>query len=202
LQFSIDFESDVKKYKEDKEYQQLAKMLYTNSFRHIELAQNYVKKAGELIENTHEELLLKNFGYALAVKGNILLLLRLFLNSTINKDDFKVPLSRQQLIFIRAKAYINHNIGKVLTLTEVASFCSVSTSYIQKIFKANLCMSFSAYVHKSKINHACHLLCNTDLSVKEISWRCGVSDRNYFTRLFRNIIGQTPLQFRKNSLPH
>jgi AraC-like DNA-binding protein/quercetin dioxygenase-like cupin family protein len=197
LQFSIDFESDVKKYKEDKEYQKLARMLFSKSFRNIDLAQNYIKKAGELIENTHEELLLQNFGYALAVKGNILLLLRLFLNSAISRDDFKVPLTRQQLIFIRAKAYINHNIDKVLTLAEVASFCSVSTSYIQKIFKANLCMSFSAYVHESKITHACHLLRNTDLSVKEIAWKCGVSDRNYFTRLFRNIIGQTPSQFKR-----
>ncbi|MBN2712471.1 MAG: AraC family transcriptional regulator [Planctomycetes bacterium] len=196
LQFSMDLEPDMKRQEEDWDYRRLAKMLYDNRLRCIGLTPEETSEAEEMIEKTRDELTLKSFGYALAVKGNILLLLRLFLRAGVRKDHSEKPMTRAQLVFLRATTYIRRNMASAISLPEVAGFCNVSTSYLQKLFRQNLGMPFSRHVQEVKVNHASHLLRTTDLSVKEIANECGIPDRNYFTRLFRKIQGESPREFR------
>ncbi|WP_420792937.1 helix-turn-helix domain-containing protein [Lentisphaera marina] len=46
------------------------------------------------------------------------------------------------------------------------------------------------------IQASCKLLRSTSLSVAEIAEKCGFSEQNYFARHFKQLVGQSPTQFR------
>ena len=45
-----------------------------------------------------------------------------------------------------------------------------------------------------------HLLQTTRLQVQTVAQHCGISDVNYFTKLFKKAYGVTPRQFREEAL--
>ena len=55
------------------------------------------------------------------------------------------------------------------------------------------------YVLKFKMEKACQLLIDTDLSVSEVGYAVGVGDASYFNRLYKNFYGISPSQFRKQT---
>jgi AraC family L-rhamnose operon transcriptional activator RhaR/AraC family L-rhamnose operon regulatory protein RhaS len=48
------------------------------------------------------------------------------------------------------------------------------------------------------MNHACSLLENTNLPVKEIAYKSGFYDSNYFIKLFKQQFGISPAKNRKS----
>ena len=55
----------------------------------------------------------------------------------------------------------------------------------------------SGYVQKLRLKKACQLLHDSDLQIGEIAMQCGFDDNAYFSRLFKQVHGVTPTQFRK-----
>ncbi len=51
-----------------------------------------------------------------------------------------------------------------------------------------------------KIQRACRLLKDADLSVKEISYQLGFKDQRNFTRTFRIYTDMTPRDFKNSSI--
>lgn len=59
--------------------------------------------------------------------------------------------------------------------------------------------SLNNYITKIRVDYAQQLLKRSvDLSVGEIALRCGFSDQAYFSRIFKQFTGISPLQYRKN----
>ncbi|MGM1047730.1 MAG: helix-turn-helix domain-containing protein [Bacillota bacterium] len=58
-------------------------------------------------------------------------------------------------------------------------------------------MSPLQYRHHLQIERAKQLLAHSELSIIQIATRCGFSDNNYFTRLFKRHTSFTPGEFRK-----
>jgi AraC-like DNA-binding protein len=59
--------------------------------------------------------------------------------------------------------------------------------------------TFSNLVSKLKLEHACHLLQNTEKSIQDISDSIGFMNTSSFIRFFRSKTSQTPLDYRKNN---
>ena len=196
FQIVLDLSKDIKEIQEDIDMTKLVKLLYVRKPKYIVLGVKEAEEAEIFLQKIIGELNLKEFGYLIALKGHILLLLRLFLFAGIKEEKDVKPLSRTQAVFLRASSFINHNMDQPIRLKEAASFCYVSSNYLQKIFKEFLGCSFSRYVHETKIDHAKQLLKTTELSIKEIAEKCGIYDTNYFSRLFKKIEGCSPTEFR------
>ena len=49
-----------------------------------------------------------------------------------------------------------------------------------------------------KVSAAREMLRSTSLAVKEIGYRCGFEDEQYFCRIFKQQTGDTPSRFRKS----
>ena len=58
-------------------------------------------------------------------------------------------------------------------------------------------MNFSEYLQKVRVTNSCVLLCDTELPVEEICRLVGYSNTAFFHRIFRQIVGLTPLEYRK-----
>ena len=83
-----------------------------------------------------------------------------------------------------------------LSSKAIADSLGLSDTYISKLFKASENISIANYINETRMDHAKRLLLETDLTIKEISERIGISNSQYFYVLFRKYFGASPAQFR------
>ena len=93
-------------------------------------------------------------------------------------------------------SYINRNYRKKITLKKLASFAKMSESSLNRMFHLAVKESPINYCNQLRIHKAIILLLNTELNISEIATATGFEDSNYFSRLFRKIIGETPKKYR------
>jgi len=96
-------------------------------------------------------------------------------------------------------AYIRHHYTENISLTKLATFAFVSPKYFSRLFKAHTGLTVSEYTQKLRIQNACGMLKNTDLSVGEIADRLGYSDVKYFSAVFRRLTGISPTGYRREN---
>jgi len=100
----------------------------------------------------------------------------------------------------RAKEYIKANYSKAITLEDVAREINVSPQYLSKLFKEETGENFIDYLTGIRIRIAKSLLEGVDASIKEICYSIGYSDPNYFSRIFKKIVGLTPTEYKDEFL--
>lgn len=83
-----------------------------------------------------------------------------------------------------------------LTLASIATDLFVSTSTLSRLFKRLVGTAFSEYVRSVRLENACRLLKDTDLTVEEIVPLVGLRDIPTFYRIFAEHTGKTPNQYR------
>jgi AraC-like DNA-binding protein len=79
----------------------------------------------------------------------------------------------------------------------IARTFGISTSYVSKLCRQYAGCTFGELSEKYKMQHAAMLLQVSDLSIKEISSRCGFGYRPYFDRRFKQFYRRTPADYRK-----
>jgi AraC-like DNA-binding protein len=92
--------------------------------------------------------------------------------------------------------YIENHYADNLSLSALATRFSLSQSYIARIFRKELYCKPSEYVNKIRISVAKTLLAQTNLSVSEIAEKVGFLDVYYFSKVFKKIIGTSPIKYR------
>lgn len=106
-------------------------------------------------------------------------------------------LKKVSAVIYEAKQYIDNRFQQELTLEEVSKEISMSPQYFSRLFKEETGENFKEYLTAVRIAKAKDLLKNTNKSVKEISFDIGYNDPNYFSRLFRKMVGVTPTEFTR-----
>ena len=99
----------------------------------------------------------------------------------------------------KALRFIEKNMEKSLTLTEIAKESGMSKYYFSRTFKVSIGRSFKQYLTEKRIDRAKSLLANKDLNITEVCFLVGFNDLAYFDRVFRQKEGVTPSAFRKQS---
>lgn len=92
---------------------------------------------------------------------------------------------------------INHDLTEDLSLKTLANTLNINPSYLSTLFKKETGVTLTEYVNNKRIEHAILLLNSTDMQIQTIALYCGIPDVNYFTKLFKKIIGKTPKEYRK-----
>lgn len=93
--------------------------------------------------------------------------------------------------------YIDAHYAEPLTLIGEAKRLSVSDSYLSNRFVKETGMNFVEYVNQVRIQYARMLLVQLQLPIQRIAELCGFTSSNYFARVFRQIEGETPREYRK-----
>jgi len=109
-----------------------------------------------------------------------------------------IKTDKTKVILNKLIMYINSHYAENLTLEQLSTLCSLSPTYISKIFKTQLDTNFIDYVSSVRIKVAKRLIKNSELSLKEISNEIGYIDPNYFTRVFKKYEGMTPSEYRND----
>lgn len=100
-------------------------------------------------------------------------------------------------IFNQAIKYIRHEYKNHISVSALAAHCACSESYLNHMLKKRLGVSVSTYVNKIRIEHAKDYLLNSNHSVLTIAMQVGFQDSNYFARVFKQLIGIQPTEFRR-----
>lgn len=96
-----------------------------------------------------------------------------------------------------AKQYVRDNIGKQISLEEVAAQIYVSPGYFSTLFKEKAGIGFTDFVIEERMEHAKQLLRATKDSVGDIATSVGYADARHFSKVFAKTVGIKPTEYRR-----
>ena len=92
--------------------------------------------------------------------------------------------------------YIHSNIYSDISVDRLASIACITKPYLIRLFTRDVGVSPLQYINRKKIERAQLLLLTDDMPVKDIASQLGFLDYSYFIRLFRKLVGSTPMTYR------
>ena len=93
--------------------------------------------------------------------------------------------------------YIEMHLDQKIRASDLAVVAGYTEYYLTHKFKEETGLCINDYIKFAKIERAKILLKSTDQTVQEIAASLGFGTRNYFTRIFQNVTGKTPVEFRE-----
>jgi signal transduction histidine kinase/DNA-binding LacI/PurR family transcriptional regulator/AraC-like DNA-binding protein/ActR/RegA family two-component response regulator len=97
----------------------------------------------------------------------------------------------------KAMAYIHEHYSEPIGREDIARCVGVSEGYLSRSFINETGLSLIHYLTRYRIQQAKQLLVTSHKSVTEIAMEIGFSDSNYFSRVFRQEVGVSPLIYRQ-----
>jgi AraC-like DNA-binding protein len=93
--------------------------------------------------------------------------------------------------------YMQAHFEEKLMAHQVAKVCNLSVSRFLHLCKEETGVSFSRYVLDLRLNRAKELLGSGDFSIEQVAQKVGFPSRSYFSRMFRQMVGASPGEYRK-----
>lgn len=116
-------------------------------------------------------------------------------DNALSEDEIKA-IERIKGLLELEKVYHEPNYSR----TDLAREVGVSDGTISRIINVYFNKSFPQLLSEYRVADAKHLLLDTDASIKIISDEVGFNSLASFNRSFRTIVGQTPSEYRKNTI--
>ncbi len=96
------------------------------------------------------------------------------------------------------RRYIREHISEELGRNELANLVFLNPDYLSHVFRERTGMSLVDFITAERMKKARELLSTTDQSIRDIALSVGYSNISYFSRQFKRVQGQTPLEFRRS----
>jgi AraC-like DNA-binding protein len=125
----------------------------------------------------------------------LILLIRIFRSYSQKRVDD----SFEDELFQNILAYLHENSSKQIKLEDLARQAFLSTGYFSAFFKQKTGMKFTEYLHKLRIDKACELLAQSNLSVNSVMNTVGYQDSKFFYDIFKRYTGFTPGNYRNQA---
>ncbi|MDX9882396.1 MAG: AraC family transcriptional regulator [Prolixibacteraceae bacterium] len=93
--------------------------------------------------------------------------------------------------------YLMNHYKEEVNLKRIADMVNMAEGSLCRFFKANVGMTIFEYLNKIKVDFACKLLMDEELSVLDVSLDSGFYNLSHFNKQFRKYTGLTPVQYRK-----
>lgn len=100
------------------------------------------------------------------------------------------------LRFSAVLARVDRHLREPLRVERLAHWGAVSTPTLQRWFRARFGCSASAYITRLRLDRARTMLLHSDVTIASIGEHVGLTDANYFARLFRRHHGLPPTAWR------
>jgi two-component system response regulator YesN len=93
--------------------------------------------------------------------------------------------------------WLPEHLGDDLSLPRISEYFKVSPSYFSRIFARQIGTTFVEYISGLRIEAAKRKLAETDLPMQVIAREVGYTEQT-FRRVFKQIMGQNPTQYRES----
>jgi transcriptional regulator GlxA family with amidase domain len=118
-------------------------------------------------------------------------------DSELYQNPRKAPSPLPKWRLKRVVEHVDAHISEQITLADLAAAAGMSRMYFACQFKVATGMRPHDYVLKKRIERAQHLLFTTSEPLVEIALGVGFQTQAHFTTIFKKIIGNTPLRWRR-----
>lgn len=99
--------------------------------------------------------------------------------------------------FLYSLAYIQRFYYQKISTQELADYMNLSPDFFSKLFKRKYDITFIDYLIQTRIEASKALLTQTPFTINEIALELGYQEPNYFTRVFKKIVGIPPSEYRE-----
>ena len=156
------------------------------------------KNVIEIIQAAWNSYLEQAPGYPFQIR-NYLSELLLLINGNRDQSN-KMPDAKYLRSYQRVQVmmeFISKNYSESITLQDIASSAAISSSECLRCFRQIIHVTPIQYLKDYRIKRAAELLKSTSAQISEIARQCGFVEMSYFSKVFRERYGQSPLDFRK-----
>lgn len=122
-------------------------------------------------------------------------LLTLIMTDSWHPEDKKAAPKRQSVDEVRK--YLDEHYGEKITLDDLAARFYMDKFYLGKVFKDQYGATINTYIQSLRITKAKQLLRFSEKTVEEIGYEVGIGAPAYFSRVFKEIEGVSPKQYRE-----
>lgn len=98
---------------------------------------------------------------------------------------------------LRARDAMDRTYAGVLDVPSLARIAHVSEAHFIRTFKATFGETPHRYLQRRRVERAMFLLRGTDRSVTDICLDVGFTSLGTFSRTFREVVGQSPTDYRR-----
>jgi len=95
--------------------------------------------------------------------------------------------------------YTTINFTNKISLEEIAKVASLSKSAFCRYFKNTVKMSYNNFLYEIRVQYACKLLLEKEMSTIQVCYEAGFNNPSSFSQIFKRIKGITPSQYRKEN---
>ena len=92
--------------------------------------------------------------------------------------------------------YIHAHYPDTISVDQLATEAHISKRVCYRLFQENLHMSPVEYMTSYRLRKACQRLAESDESITQIAYSCGLGSSSYFGKLFREHYGSSPAAYR------
>ncbi|CAM4259895.1 two-component system response regulator YesN [Paenibacillus endophyticus] len=146
-----------------------------------------------IFSREQEDMLWRRLDRRFGVK-DLLSVIRQVTNAVSEKSMDKKKQS--EISMSEAKAFLDRNLYRDLSVEETATHVGLSTSYFSLLFKQTFGETFIEYVTRQRMERAKAMLGETAKSIAQIAKEVGYAERRYFTKVFMKYTGENPTDYR------
>jgi len=174
------------------ELQEIREELYNSRVMYVQEEQlTYFEELLKLIEKEYRQ-----------EDGYCSIMLKLYITELLvqicrHKYNFKPVLSGMDLIVYTISKYISLHFQENISLSVLSHEFGMSESHLSRKFKAYTGIGVNEYITYVRIANAEKLLQETALPITQVAERCGYSDSNYFSTVFKRVKGVPPQKCRR-----
>jgi AraC-like DNA-binding protein len=96
----------------------------------------------------------------------------------------------------RVQEYVETHLSESMDLAELAAIAGLSVYHFARAFKQTAGVTPHHYLVRRRVERAQEMLASSELPLSEVALATGFSDQSHLARLFRQLVGMTPGQFR------
>lgn len=109
----------------------------------------------------------------------------------------KTPNLQSKAKLSKVYHYIDQNLYKKITLSDLSAQIFLSDDYFSKIFNEIMGVRPMEYVNRKRIERAQMLLVTTNLSICQVAEKVGITNYSYFSTMFKKYTLTTPEGYQK-----
>ena len=97
----------------------------------------------------------------------------------------------------RVVDYIETHLAEKMLVTDLADLIDVSVGQMIRAFKVSVGVPPYHYIARRRVELACTMMSTTREPLSQIAIACGMCDQAHLSKVFRRMIGMSPLAWRR-----
>lgn len=89
-----------------------------------------------------------------------------------------------------------------ISLEKIAQIANLAPNSFCRYFKAKTRKTYFQFVNEIRVSHACKLLIEDEISIKQLCYESGFNNFSSFHAVFKQITGKTPLAYKQHIIPN